>query len=131
MKRFLSNTAILALIVALVGCGRGTSVKEARELAFKEDLYTLRNAIDQFTQDEKRAPESLEDLMTHGYLRDIPLDPFTNSRTTWQLIYDDSNQAPQDVPAAPPRQAPRPKGIIDVHGGSDQVGSNGKRYRDW
>lgn len=123
-------TAILSFVAAIcLGCSN--HVRRIEEDVLREDLYTIRTAIDQFTHDENRAPESLEDLMTHGYLGDVRLDPFTNSRTTWQLIYDDSNRAPQDVPAVPPRQTPRPKGLIDVHSGSDLVGSNGKHYRDW
>jgi|GEM_PF-4780569 hypothetical protein len=53
----------------------------AREGVLKEDLYTLRNAIDQYTQDKAKAPQDLNDIITAGYLRALPKDPFTNSNT--------------------------------------------------
>ena len=101
------------------------------EDVLKEDLYSLRQAIDQFTQDENRPPQSLEDLIKHGYLYQIPTDPFTNSALTWKVVYDDPSATPQDTPATSPTKAPRHKGIIDVHSGSDLIGSDGTRYSTW
>ena|SRR5215472_703845 len=125
MKAF----AIVALVAAIcLGCN---DLRHKKEDVLREDLYSLRSAIDQFTQDQKRPPENLNDLVTHGYLTHIPNDPFTDSEKTWQLIYEDPKNSPQDIPAATPQEIPNRRGIIDVHSGSDQVGTNGTRYRDW
>ena len=59
-----------------------THLRHANEAVLKEDLYTLRNAIDQYTQDKAKAPQSLDDVVSAGYLRMLPKDPFTNSNTT-------------------------------------------------
>ncbi|HEY6252130.1 MAG TPA: hypothetical protein VI685_19400 [Candidatus Angelobacter sp.] len=97
----------------------------------KEDLYSLRNAIDQFRQDEGFAPANLDDLVAHGYLREIPRDPFTNSATTWQLIYENFRSGPQDTPAVAPPEIAKPKNLVDVRSGSNQIGSDGTHYSDW
>ena len=58
----------------------------ARESVLKNELYGMRNAIDQYTQDKAKAPQSLDDVVSAGYLRMLPKDPFTNSNTTWQAV---------------------------------------------
>ncbi|HEY4675673.1 MAG TPA: hypothetical protein VIJ01_00845 [Candidatus Angelobacter sp.] len=88
---------------------------------FKEDLYHMRTAIDQYTQDKNMAPQHLTDLVSAGYLPAIPKDPFTNSATTWIEVQE-------DVPNSIDRSHP---GISDVHSGSAQVSSEGTRYDSW
>ena len=123
---------LLALVaVAPVCLGCYNHVKHAKESVLREELFTLRQSIDQYTQDKKRAPETLQDLVAHGYLRAIPNDPFTDSSLTWQMIYGDSPPALQDPPAVPPSSLRQLRKIIDVHSGSDQIATDGTRYKDW
>ena len=87
----------------------------------KQDLYHLRNAIDAYTNDKQKAPQSLDDLVTAGYFRELPKDPFTNSNTTWQPIME-------DVLTAIDQQEP---GITDVKSGAQGSDSDGKPYSDY
>src|SRR5436309_1840694 len=96
-------------------------VLRAREAVLHEDLYTLRNAIDQYTQDKAKAPQSLDDLVSAGYMRALPKDPFTNARDTWQPVTDDTIASPDQTASA----------ITDVHSGSSQVGSDGTPDNTW
>src|SRR5215472_1092753 len=99
---FMRRLALLAVVLICLGCY--DQARHAREHVLREDLFTLRQAIDQFTQDQQRAPESLHDLVAHGYMRAIPKDPFTNSQLTWQVVYHDFTPPPQDTPALPPQE---------------------------
>ena len=97
------------------------SILRARETVLRDDLYTLRSVIDQYTLDKQKAPQSLQDLVESGYLKQLPMDPFTNSRESWIPVTDDSIMSPdQSQP-----------GIIDVHSGSDQKSSEGSAYSSW
>ena len=73
------------------------SVRRAREATLKEDLFRMRDAIDQYYADKNKYPQSLQDLVTDGYLREIPKDPITDSRDTWKT-----------VPPSPTRTTPPP-----------------------
>jgi general secretion pathway protein G len=128
MKRVF-RCSVLALVLSFYsGC---TLVKPAsKETLLKEDLYSIRTAIDQFTQTEKHAPMSLDDLVSHGYLRGIPSDPFTNSQLTWQIVYDDIKNT-QDRSAVHPKGMPKAKGIVDIYSGSHDIGRDGTRYSTW
>ncbi len=92
-----------------------------REAFLKEDLYTLRNAIDQYTQDKAKAPQDLNDIVSAGYLRTLPRDPFTNSNTSWQTVQE-------DVLESVDQTAP---GISDVHSGSNATSTEGTAYSSW
>ena len=121
---------LILLLAALVVPGwidGSYRVKHAREDVLKEDLYSIRTAIDQFTQDRDRCPESLQDLVSHGYLRTIPNDPFTNSKTSWEPVYDDSISGLDNSPK--PRN--QTQCIVDVHSGSKDTGSDGTHYDQW
>ena len=97
------------------------AVKSAREAVLKEDLRVMRAAIDSYTMDKQKAPQSLDDLVQEGYLKVIPEDPFTKSRETWQTdISDALHSLDQTDP-----------GIDDVHSGSQEQGSNGQPYSSW
>ena len=121
----------LLVIAALICLGCRDEIKHSKEAVLREDLFTLRQSINQFTQDKKRAPENLEELVAHGYMGAIPKDPFTESELTWQVIYRDSPPAPQDTPALAPNSIRELRKIIDVHSGSDQIATDGTRYKDW
>ena len=97
------------------------SIRNAREAALKEDLHVLRDAIDSYTMDKNKAPQSLDDLVQSGYLKDIPVDPMTHSKDTWQTSSDDTYQ---DLDQTEP-------GINDVHSGSEETGSDGQPYSSW
>jgi len=97
------------------------SVIHARESVLRQNLFTLRSVIDQYSMDKEKAPQSLQDLVDAGYLKQIPMDPMTNSRDTWQTVQEDLLvSVDQDQP-----------GITDVHSGSEAVGTNGVAYNQW
>jgi len=90
------------------------SVVKAREAALKQDLFVLRNVLDQFRADQGNYPATLVDLKSAGYLKHIPVDPFTQSTETWQQIKDDEEG-----------------GVFDVRSGSDVVSREGTPYNQW
>ena len=98
-----------------------TAIKQAREAVLKEDLHVMRSAIDSYTMDKQKAPQSLDDLVTDGYLKAVPEDPFTHSKETWVT---DSNGALYSVDQTEP-------GIDDVHSGSQEMSTNGQLYSTW
>ena len=97
------------------------AVRQAREAVLKEDLHTMRGAIDSYTADKQKAPQSLEDLVNEGYLKEIPADPMTRSKETWQTTTSDTlSSVDQTDP-----------GINDVHSGAQDQGSDGQPYSSW
>ena len=97
------------------------SIKNAKEAVLKEDLHVLRNAIDSYTMDKNKAPQSLDDLVQNGYLKTIPQDPMTHSAETWVTSTDDTLQS---IDQTEP-------GVNDVHSGSQEVGTDGQPYSAW
>ena len=98
-----------------------SAIKHAREAVLKEDLHTLRAAIDSYTMDKQKAPQSLDDLIQDGYLKAVPDDPMTKSSTTWVT---DSTDSMHSLDQTDP-------GIDDIHSGSDETGSDGQPYNTW
>ena len=97
------------------------AVRQAREAVLKEDLHVLRSAIDSYTADKQKAPQALEDLVNDGYLKEIPVDPMTRARDTWQTTTSDAlHSLDQTEP-----------GIDDVHSGSQEQGTDGQPYNTW
>jgi general secretion pathway protein G len=111
--------ALIAILVAIAVPIYKTHLLRAREAVLKEDLFTLRQSIDQYTQDKDRAPQALEDLVSAGYLRVVPKDPFTAS-ANWQTVQEDVVQSPEQQP-----------GITDVHSSSNLLSSDGTAYSSW
>lgn len=97
----------------------------AREDELRLVLYSIRNSIDQFSSDTDRCPEALADLISGGYLRAVPIDPITRSKMTWHLVYDESI-----IGLSTPGKTP-PVCLVDIHSGSNEVGSDGTRYDRW
>ncbi len=97
------------------------SIVRAREAVLSQNLFTLRSVIDQYTMDKQKAPQSLDDIVQAGYLKQIPIDPITNSRETWQVEQEDYLQS---VDQTQP-------GITNVHSGAQGTGSNGVAYSEW
>ncbi len=117
---------VLVLILVIVSMATpmyDRAVRRAREAALRDDLFTMRQMIDQFTLDKQRPPQSLEELVEAGYIRGgVPEDPMTRSRDTWRVDFEDvvvgANQA---IP-----------GIVDVHSGSEELSSDGMTaYSSW
>ena len=115
---------VMSLIVILAGIGlavHANSQTRAKEAVLKEDLFRMRDTIDQYYADKNAYPASLDDLVAQKYLRALPEDPFTNSTSTWQTVMSDVDPA---NPAAQP-------GVFDVKSGSDRTALNGSRYSEW
>ena len=115
---------VISIIVILMSVAiprYQASILRARETVLRDDLYTLRSVIDQYTLDKQKAPQSLQDLVDAGYLKTLPMDPFTNSRETWVPITDESIMSPDQTQP----------GIIDVHSGSEQKSTEGSTYSSW
>jgi general secretion pathway protein G len=115
---------VVSLIVILATMGMTqyrNSVIHAREATLKEDLFRLRDAIDQYYADKGKYPATLDALVSDGYVRKLPDDPFTQSSTTWQA-----------VPAEPdPNNPAAEAGVFDVKSGSDGTALDGTRYSEW
>ncbi len=114
-------TALVVVLASLALVGYQNSLVRAREAVLKEDLFRLRDAIDQFYADKNKWPTSLEDLVTDGYVREVPEDPITNSKDTWQTV-------PAEADPANPSSEP---GIFDVKSGSDRMALDGSPYAEW
>jgi general secretion pathway protein G len=98
------------------------AVVRAREAVLRDDLYTMRKLIDEFTLDKRRAPQSLDELVEEGYLRGgVPTDPFTGRNDSWRVDTE-------DVPIAGDQPT---SGIVDVHSGSDEPSLDGTPYSSW
>ena len=112
---------IIGVLAAIAIPSYVASIKAAKEAVLKEDLHVLRNAIDSYTMDKQKAPQSLDDLVQSGYLREIPKDPMTHSSETWATSTDDTLQS---IDQTDP-------GITDVHSGSQELGTDGQMYSTW
>lgn len=113
--------AIIGIIVTVASGQYRRSIQKAKEAVLREDLYIMRTAIDQYFADKGYYPSDLYALADESYLRDIPVDPITQSADTWlttQSEFDD-----RDISTEP--------GIIDVHSGADGVGMDGTSYAEW
>lgn len=113
--------SIIGILLMLAIPRYATSIKNAREAVLKEDLHVMRAAIDSYTMDKQKAPQSLDDLIQDGYLKAIPEDPMTHSKDTWVT---DMSDAMYSLDQTEP-------GIDDVHSGSQDTGSDGQPYSAW
>jgi general secretion pathway protein G len=96
-------------------------VRYTKETVLRADLRQMREGIDQYTADKKKPPQSLNDLVEAGYLREVPVDPFTYSKATWQAVVDASNASVDETV----------RGVVNVHSGSGEVSSEEKAYSAW
>lgn len=113
--------ALIVVLSAVAMVGYQNSVQRAREAVLKDDLFKMREAIDQYYADKQKWPSSLQDLVTDGYVRKIPEDPITQSADTWQTV------AAEADPANPTAEG----GIYDVKSGSDKLALDGTPYAEW
>ncbi len=114
-------TALVVVLASLALVGYQNSIVRAREAVLKEDLFRLRDAIDQYYADKNKWPQSLQDLVSDGYVREVPEDPITNSVESWQTVPAESDPA---NPSAEP-------GIFDVKSGSEGTALDGSPYAEW
>ena len=115
---------VMSIVVILIGIAVPLyqhSIVRAKESILKNNLFTLRTVIDEYTYDKQKAPQSLQDLVTEGYLRDVPMDPITGNNQSWRIIMEDASQS---VDQTQP-------GIFDVRSGSDKISSDGTPYAEW
>ena len=112
---------IIVLLIAMAIPIYSNTIRRANESVLRNNLFTLRTVIDNYTYDKGKAPQQLQDLVTAGYLREIPYDPMTRSNTTWRTIQE---EATQSVNQSEP-------GIFDVRSGSDKTALDGTAYSDW
>ena len=121
----LEMMVVLTLILILASIAAPSyrvAIVRARETVLKDDLFTMRKLIDQYTLDKNQPPESLDDLVQGGYLRGgLPVDPFTGSTQTWQADIE-------EVPLSPEETVP---GVVDVHSGSNAESLEGTPYSSW
>ncbi len=113
--------SIILILVSIAIPMYNQSIVRAKEAVLHQDLFAMRSVIDQYTMDKGKAPQSLDDLVSAGYLKTIPLDPFTNARDTWQA-------QPEDVLLTINQDEP---GISDVHSGASGTGTDGTAYSSW
>jgi general secretion pathway protein G len=105
---------IVAILATLAEPMWQESVTRAREASLKQTLFTVRDVLDQYRADHGKYPQAIEEVVSAGYLRQMPSDPFTRSATTWQ-----------EIPSE------REGGVFDVHSGSPLVGTDGTPYNEW
>jgi general secretion pathway protein G len=119
---FVEMMVVITIIVILITIAIPTyqkSILRAKESVLMNNLFTLRTVIDNYTYDKEKAPQSLQDLVSDGYLKRIPLDPITNT-SEWKIVMEDASQA---INQSEP-------GIFDIHSNSDKIGLDGTPYSE-
>jgi general secretion pathway protein G len=114
--------SLITILVSVALPAYNQSIWRARESVLKQNLFAIRSVISQYTLDKQKAPQSLQDLVTGGYFKQIPTDPMTNSNDTWTVEEETDTIMTVDQ---------QESGISDVHSGSSAVGSDGTAYNTW
>ncbi len=117
-------TVVIAMIMILAGIALAqyrNAFRLSQEAVLSEDLFRMRDAIDQYYADKGQYPTDLQTLVSEGYLRAVPKDPFTKSADSWQTV-------PAEPDAANPTAQP---GIYNVTSGSEETASDGRKYSEW
>lgn len=115
---------VMSLIIVLAGIATTqyrNAVTRSKEAVLKEDLFRMRDSIDQYYADKNKYPSDLQALVSDGYMREVPRDPFTDSADTWQTT-------PAEPDASNPTLEP---GVYNVKSGSDQMSLQGTAYSEW
>jgi len=121
---FVELMVVITIIVILITLAipiYSKTIIRSKESVLKNNLFTLRTVIDEYTYDKQKAPQNLSDLVSAGYLREVPVDPMTGSNQTWKVVMEDASAS---VSQSDP-------GIFDVLSGSDKVGLDGTPYSGW
>jgi len=112
---------VIGLLAAIAIPSYTNNIRNAKEAVLREDLHTLRGAIDSYTVDKQKAPQALDDLVQAGYLKIMPVDPFTRRSDSWVPVQSDSlSSIDQTQP-----------GIDDVHSGAQLSAADGTAYSSW
>jgi general secretion pathway protein G len=119
MRCVLAIVSICAL--SMVACQRGDSIRAGRERTLRQDLSTLRSAIDQYKLDKQQLPQSLNDLVSSGYIKVLPEEPTTRRTDCWVPVQEDPASAVDN----------KHLGIVDVHSCNNQLSSDGTAYSNW
>jgi len=120
---FVELMVVITIIVILVTMAipiYNKTITRSTEAVLMNNLTTLRTVIDNYTYDKQKAPQSLQDLVSAGYLKEIPFDPIARTNQ-WRTIMEDASQS---VNQSEP-------GIFDVKSTSDKVGLDGRPYSEW
>jgi len=113
--------AIIAVLMSIAIPIYNRSIMRAKESVLKNNLFTMRTVIDEYTYDKQKAPQTLNDLVSDGYMRQIPVDPITGTADSWRVIMEDgTNTVNQSQP-----------GIFDVRSSSDKTSLEGTPYSEW
>jgi len=113
---------IVLILISIAAPIYRNSIIRSKEAVLHDDLFTLRSLIDEYTLDKQAAPQSLQDLVDQGYIRQLPTDPFTAANNTWVEVTEDA------ILMTPDQKMP---GIIDVHSGSNLKSLAGDLYSSW
>ena len=120
MELMVSMTIVLIVISVAVPLYQKSLIR-AKESVLRQNLFSLRTVIDEYTYDKQKAPQQLEDLVREGYLRQMPLDPIVGNSTSWKIIMEDASaSASQSEP-----------GIFDVRSSSEKTSLEGTPYSEW
>ena len=121
MIELLIVMAVITILVSIAVPFYQKSIIRSKESVLKNNLFTMRTVIDEYTMDKGKAPQSLDDLVSEGYLRNVPVDPMTGTERDWKVIMEDATSSVnQNEP-----------GIFDVRSGSDKTSLEGTPYADW
>ena len=112
--------AIIVILIAIAVPFYQKAITRAKETVLHSNLSAMRSAIDEYSFDKQKAPQSLQDLVKDGYLHDVPTDPITRT-SDWKIIMEDAGQA---VNSSEP-------GIYDIRSASGKISLDGSRYSDW
>jgi general secretion pathway protein G len=121
--------SIIGILAAIAVPNYQWGIIKAREAVLREDLYNIRNTIDQFYADQGKYPDSISELKDKGYMREIPKDPFTGSNTTWVTVEPQVTPSDGSTPSGPTTDIGK---VFDVKSGSDKISStNNTPYKEW
>ena len=112
---------IISILVSLAVPFYQKSILRAKESVLRNNLFTMRTVIDEYTYDKQKAPQTLQDLVSEGYLRVVPRDPMTDSDSSWRIIMEDADGSVSQNEA----------GIFDVRSGSQKMSLDGTAYSEW
>lgn len=113
--------AIIVILIAVAVPFYQKAITRAKESVLHNNLFAMRSAIDEYSFDKQKAPQSLQDLVKDGYLHNVPKDPITQRDDSWKVIMEDAGQA---VSSSEP-------GIFDIRSGSDRIALDGTHYSEW
>jgi len=121
MIELLIVMTVIVVLASMAMVGYRNSVRRSQEAVLKENLFRMRDALDQYYADKNKWPGDLSELVSEGYIREIPEDPMTKSKDTWR-----TEQAEPD--ANNPASA---GGIDNVFSGSEESALDGSKYSEW